>query len=163
MQKKTWFWIVWAVVVLAIVGLICLWWYQKNYSLAGRLAKLSVAHPGQVVVMSTPGKLPDNVGFDSDWPDGANPNIISSYVAYYTSSTIQQVTVTYLSKLSYDDNIIAFPSYFARHSWALTSGGTTGTLAYYNAAKRGMTSQIVIEKKTNGVQVTDTEYSPKGF
>ena len=161
MQKKTWFWIVWAVVVVAIVGLICLWWYQKNYSLAGRLAKLSVAHPGQVV-RSLSTSTAASVLFTSDWPE-KNPEVISSYISSYTSSTPQQVTVTYLSKLSYVDNVISFPSYFARNNWTLTSGGATGTLAYYNAAKGNMTSQLVIQQMGDGIHVTDTEYSQQGF
>jgi hypothetical protein len=163
MQKKLWFWVVWVVVIVAVVGLIWYWWYQKNNSLAARLAKLSPDTPGQVVVASASGKLPNNIGFDNDWPDGSSPNVLSSYVSSYTSSTVQQVTVTYLSKLSYVDNVIAFPQYFARHGWTVTSGGASGSLAYYNAAKDGVTSQIVIAQMADGVHVTDTEFSPKGF
>lgn len=156
------FWVVWAIAIVVVVGLIWFWWYQKNESLAARLAKLSVETPGQVVVASAPGKLPDNFSFDSDWPDGSNPNILSSYVSYYTSSTVQQVTVTYLSKLSYIENVTAFPLYFQRHGWTVASGGASTSLAYYNVAKNGMTNQIVIAQMADGVHVTDSEFSPNG-
>ena len=163
-KLKLWAWVGLILVVVVLIALAFVW-RQGSSSLQAKLKDLSPQAPGQVTAPLGTSGAPLVIGFDSDWPDGSNPQIVSSYASYYTSSSSpQQITAIYLSKLSFQDNFADFFAYFARHGWTIVNDQKNGSsTAVFNVAKGDLTSQIVIEQTVGGVRVTDSEYNPKGF
>lgn len=126
------------------------------------LGKLSPEHPGQVITFAATGTLPAGFSLPSDFPE-KNPAIVQSYLGSYTTTTAQQVSVTYFSKSSAEQNFSEFKKFFERHHWTITASVNKPDVKFFNLSKPDKQGQLVIVRTSAGSRVTLSEFYENGI